>query len=303
MSDGKILLLGGSGFISGTLARRALAQGLEVWAVTRGQKPLPEGVIPLRADRKDPAALKAAVLGAKMHWDLVVDSIAYDVEDILQDLDLFSTRAGHLVFIASDFVFDPAQRRFPQPFDHPATFTDETYGGRKRRCELELVRANPRDMRWTVFRPCHVYGPGSNLGCLPNALRDPELLRKMKEGKPIELVGGGRFLQQPIFAPDLAELILSVRGNVLADRKIYCSAGPDIVESVEYYRMIAKELGVDLQVEDLPVNQALAANPDWRFFLCHRIYDLSPLRLDGLKVPNTPLRAGLREQIRWLSSR
>lgn len=302
MPAGKILVIGGSGFVSGTLARMARDQGDEVWVVTRGQKPLPEGVVPLRADRKSPAAFKAAVIGADVRWDLVVDCIGYEVEDARQDLEIFPALARHLVFISTDFVFDPIRRRFPQPFDNPATLTDDTYGGKKRRCELELLHADTRDMRWTVFRPCHIYGPGSNLGCLPDALRVPELLRKIKAGETIQLVGGGHFLQQPIFAPDLAALILSVQENAMADRKVYCSAGPDMVESVAYYRMIADELGVELRVEELSVTQSLKMHPEWRFFLCHRIYDLTPLRLDGLKVPNTPLREGLREHVRWLEA-
>lgn len=296
----KILIIGGSGFVSGTLARLARDLGNEVWIVTRGQKPVPEGVAAIRADRKDPAAFKSAVSGANVRWDLVVDCIGYEVADARQDLELFPPRAGHLVFISTDFVFDPARRLFPQPCDNPATVTDDTYGGKKRRCELELLKAETGEMRWTVFRPCHIYGPGSNLGCLPDALRDPDLLRKLKAGKPLVLAGGGHFLQQPIFAPDLAALILSVRGNAATDRKIYCSAGPDIVESATYYRMIAEELGVELRVEEMPIAQSLAAHPDWRFFLCHRIYDLTPLRLDGLRAPNTPLREGLREHVRWL---
>ena len=157
-------------------------------------------------------------------------------------------------------------------------------------------------MRWTIFRPCHIYGPGSELGCLPDALRVPELLRKLRDGETLKLVGGGHFLQQPIFAPDLAALILSVHGNAVTDRKMYCAAGPDIVESVEYYRMIAGELGVGLRVEELSVTQSLMAHPEWRFFLCHRIYDLTPLRLDGLGVPNTPLREGLRQHMQWLGT-
>jgi nucleoside-diphosphate-sugar epimerase len=299
----KILIIGGSGFVSGTLARLARERGHEVWVVTRGQKPLPEGVVPLRADRKDPAAFKAAVTGAGVCWDLVVDCIGYEVADMRLDLELFPGLAQHLVFISTDFVFDPARRRFPQPFDHPATLTDETYGGKKRRCELELAQAAAGDLRWTVFRPCHIYGPGSALGCLPNAARVPDLLRKLRAGEPLQLVGGGHFLQQPIFAPDLAALILSVRGNAMANRKIYCSAGPDMVESVEYYRMIADELGVELKVEELSVTESLKTHPEWRFFLCHRVYDLTPLRLDGLQVPNTPLREGLRQHVRWLEMR
>lgn len=303
MSVGKVLIIGGSGFVSGTLARVACEQGHKVWVVTRGQKPLPKGVIPLRADRKDVAAFKAAVTGAGVRWDLVVDCIGYEVEDARQDLDVFPTLAKHLVFISTDFVFDPAQRRFPQPFDNPATLTDDTYGGKKRRCELEFLQAVTGDMRWTVFRPCHIYGPGSELGCLPDASRVPGLLRKIRAGEPVKLVGGGHFLQQPIFAPDLAALVLSVRGNAKTDRKIYCSAGPEIAESVAYYQMIADELGAALRVEELSETQSLKLHPEWRPFLCHRIYDLTPLRLDGLNVPSTPLREGLREHVKWLEVR
>lgn len=303
MPEQKILIIGGSGFVSGTLARMARDQGHEVWVVTRGQKPLPEGVIPLLADRKDPVAFKAAVAGANVRWDLVVDCIGFEVGDARQDLDVFASCAGHLVFISTDFVFDPLRRRFPQPFDTPATLTDDTYGGKKRRCELEFLQADAGDMRWTVLRPCHIYGPGSELGCLPAAARDPGLLRKLKDGVPLQLVGGGHFLQQPIFAPDLAALILGVAGNAMAHRKIYCAAGPEIVESAAYYQMIADALKVELRVEELPVTQALQTHPEWRFFLCHRIYDLTPLRLDGLKVPNTPLRDGLYRQVQWLEAR
>lgn len=299
----KILIIGGSGFVSGTLARMARDQGHAVWALTRGQKPMPAGVIPLRADRKNPAAFQAAVAGADVRWDLVVDCICYEPEEMQQDIAVFPGCARHLVFISTDFVFDPSRRRFPQPFDNPATLTDDTYGAKKRRCELALCQADAGDMRWTVLRPCHIYGPGSELGCLPDALRVPGLPGKIKAGETLALVGGGHFLQQPIFAPDLAALALSVPDTPVSDRKIYCTAGPEIAESVAYYRMIADELGVGLRVDEIPVTQALMVHPAWRFYLCHRIYDLTPLRLDGLQAPNTPLREGLRRHLDWMETR
>ena len=52
----KILLIGGSGFVSGTLAEMAVADGAEVWAVTRGQRPLVGGVTPIVVDRSDRTA-------------------------------------------------------------------------------------------------------------------------------------------------------------------------------------------------------------------------------------------------------
>jgi nucleoside-diphosphate-sugar epimerase len=161
-----ILLIGGSGFVSGTLARLAVAEGHTVWAVTRGQRPLVDSVTPLVADRKDNAAFASAIAQADTTWDLVVDCIAYGPEDMQQDVDIFRERAKHLVFISTDFAYDPQSRRFPQTEDE-ADYLTHSYGGKKREAELVLAGADTGKMRWTVLRPCHIYGPGSLLGCLP----------------------------------------------------------------------------------------------------------------------------------------
>ena len=311
MQQKRILIIGGSGHVSGAVRRAALADGHEVTIITRGRKAIPEGVTSLIADRKDTEAMRKALPGGAT-WDLVVDCIGYEVADAQQDIGLFAKRTKQFVFISTDFVFEPSKRRFPQPFDNPYFLHDESYGAKKRRCELEFLKLSDRrgtsplygedTMQWTIFRPCHIYGPPSQLGCLPEAARDPQLLQKMKAGEPVLLVGGGHFLQQPIHCNDLARLILSVIDTPLAYGKIYCSVGPDIITSYEYYEIIAQVLGVPVRFEELPVAQTLAEHPEWVSFLCHRIYDLSPLRLDGLQVPNTPIAKGLIDHTEWLLS-
>ena len=109
----KILILGGSGFLSGTLSRCALTAGHEVWAVTRGNKPLPSGVKAIEADRKErngfTSAIEAAFASSGQKWDLVVDCIGFEAADARQDIEVFRDKARHLVFISTDFVFDPAR--------------------------------------------------------------------------------------------------------------------------------------------------------------------------------------------------
>ncbi len=294
-----ILIIGGSGFVSGTLARVARDAGHDVTIVTRGEKPIPEGVRALEADRKDHQAFAAAIEGAGTRWDLAVDCIGYEAEDARQDVELLPEVVAHLVFISTDFVFDPAKRAYPQPAENPH-FLDDGYGGKKRDCEEVLLAADTGDMRWTVMRPCHIYGPGSQLGCLPEHSRDEDLIATIRAGRPLRLVGGGHFLQQPIFARDLARLCLSACGNEIAHRGIYCAAGPDIIESRRYYEIIGEVLGCEVTVEETPVTEALEEHPEWAPFLCHRIYDLSPLRLAGLQVPNTPIARGLFEHVKSL---
>jgi nucleoside-diphosphate-sugar epimerase len=293
----KLLIIGGSGFVSGTLARVAISQGHQVHVVTRGERVLPSGVVPIQADRHDEAGFAKAIAAANTKWDLVVDCIGFLPADARQDVVCFRERAKHLAFISTDFVYDPSGRRFPQAEESDRFVTADDYGGNKRRCELELSQDDTDEMAWTILRPCHIYGPGSRLGCLPEHGRDPQLIQLLKDGKPLRLVGGGHFLQQPLYAGDLPELILSVPGNPRARGEIFCVAGPDIIESRRYYEIVADVLGVELKIEEVPVAANLAAHPDAAPFLCHRIYDLAKLQRAGLPVPRTALADGLREHV------
>jgi nucleoside-diphosphate-sugar epimerase len=298
----RILIVGGSGFLSGTIARVARAQGHNVWAITRGKRPLPDGVVGLVADRHDPTDFVRAIADAKQEWDLVVDCIAFEPADARQDLAVFPAVAHHLVLVSTDFVYDPAHRRFPQ-VEEASHYLTSGYGGNKRGCELELMAGDSGQMQWSVVRPGHIYGPGSQLGCLPLHGRDPQLIARLRAGEALRLVGGGHFLQQPILARDLAEVILSMAGNDRTYGQIFCTAGPDIIESREYYRIIAEILGVDLRIEEIPVAAHLATNPGDAPFMCHRIYDLARLQASGAAIPSTPIVTGLREHVANLIER
>ena len=299
MPTPSLLIIGGTGFVSGTLAAEAIGAGWKVWALTRGRRPAAPGVLPLIADRKDREAFSKAVKSAGATFDLAVDCIGYEPADAKADMEVLPSVARQFVFISTDFVYDPARRIFPQSESDAVYLDANNYGGAKRRCELEITSADTGSMPWTIVRPCHIYGPGSLLGCSPPGNRDAGLLQKINAGESIPIVGGN-YLQQPLFAPDLARLILSVKSNPNAHRQIFNVAGPDVIESITYYKLIAKALGKTLQYAEIPVGEYLTANPDKASFLCHRIYDLSRLKAAGLKVPSTPIAVGIAEHVKSL---
>lgn len=292
----KILLIGGSGFVSGTLARTAVQAGHAVWAVTRGKRPLPEGITGITVDRHDRETFQRLIDAVDAYWDLVVDVVGYQVEDAQQDIEVFSQKAKHLVFISTDFVYEPSKRRFPQS-EEPAEYNTEGYGGGKRACEREFMTRDTGDMAWTVLRPPHIYGPGSLLGCLPLHGRDPELIQTLRAGTPLQLVGSGHFLQQPVFVSDLAETVLSCAGNPQVYNQIFNVAGPDVIESRHFYQIIADILDVALRIEEIPVDAYWRDQPDKRNFLCHRFYNLQKLHDHHLKVPQTSLKDGLHRHV------
>jgi nucleoside-diphosphate-sugar epimerase len=295
----KILILGGTGFVSGTLARRALADGHRVWCITRGGSPLPRGVVGILADRQDNSVMEEALGEAGVHWDLVVDCIGYEPEDARQDLQLFGGRADHLVFISTDFVYSHVRRHLPVR-EEGTEYQMSGYGGKKRICEEILIESRPSPLQWTVLRPTHIYGPGSLLGCLPHQSRDPELPEKIAGNSPLRLVGGGHFLQQPVHARDLAELCLGLAGNPQTYGQVLNVAGPDIVESREYYRILAESLERELIIEETSTADYLREHPEQSPLLCHRIYDLQKLQATGVPLPSTRLQEGLIEHLRHL---
>lgn len=116
----KALIIGGSGGLSGRLAVMA-SQQYEVWAVTRGKRPLPQGIHHIAADRDNPTAFASAILGADMTWDVVFDCICMNEFHAKQDLDVLSKVTNRLVVISTDSVYDPAHKRTPQTGTHLRT--------------------------------------------------------------------------------------------------------------------------------------------------------------------------------------
>jgi nucleoside-diphosphate-sugar epimerase len=301
----KILILGGTGFLSGAMVRMALAAGHEVSALSRGMRKAQEHAVRwLVSDRNDEAAFARALDGMPP-FDLVVDCIGFSAAHAQQDVATFfsmhgSARTGHLVFISTDFVCSPVDRpwKIDETFDR---FVEGGYGGGKRAAEeVLLAAARERKLPITILRPCHIYGPGSLLGCLPRHGRDAELLKRIERGETLKLVCDGQFLQQPVYAEDVAAMALSCAGNRLAEGQIYFAAGPEILTSREYYRLIGELIGAPAKIEEASMTEYLNEKPDSRSFFCHRVYEMAKARSHGLTLPAMDLREGLQRQVEAL---
>lgn len=300
----KLLILGGSGFVSGRLAQIAIAQGHEVWCVTRGNRPIPEGVHALTCDAHDPAALRAALTSAQLQWDAALDCICRDASSASVDLSVLSAFTNRLLVISTDSVYHPAYKRVPQ--DETGVYLhDGGYGSSKRQMEevfLDAAAHSESPFAWTIFRPGHIFGAGSQVGCFPEHSRQPDLIARMKRGEPLRFVGGGKFLIHPIYVDDMCRVLLESIPVSTAFNEIFCIGGPDIVSNAAYYLLLGEILNVPVAIEEIPLAGYLEAHPQFSGHLCHRVYSLEKLRRTGIALPGTPLRAGLQKQVEWLLS-
>ncbi|MHA7221585.1 NAD-dependent epimerase/dehydratase family protein [Arthrobacter sp. RHLT1-20] len=100
----RILVLGGTAFLSAEIARQALAAGHNVTCLARGTvSPPPDGAAWLQADRSHgPAAYAGAA--AAGGWDAVVD-VARDPGQAREALEALAGAAGHWTFVSSCSVY------------------------------------------------------------------------------------------------------------------------------------------------------------------------------------------------------
>src|SRR5687767_2839095 len=112
MSSQRILFIGGSGVISTSSVRLAVAKGHQVTVLNRGKsgaRDLPDEVETLVADATDQAAVSAA-LGDR-EFDSVAQFRAFSPDHVAADIALLSGRVGQYVFISSASAYQKPPSR------------------------------------------------------------------------------------------------------------------------------------------------------------------------------------------------
>ncbi len=141
----RILILGGTAFLSSEIARQAVAAGHLVTCLARGSAAEPPpGVRWVKADRSLGADSYVQVAG---DWDAVID-VARDPVPATEALAALADRTGHWTFVSSCSVY--ADHSTPgatedagllQPLPPGTESTPENYGESKAAIEQETVRA------------------------------------------------------------------------------------------------------------------------------------------------------------------
>src|SRR5437867_11525582 len=107
----KVLFIGGSGIISATVSRQAIATGVDLYLLNRGLRRVDlRGSHRLTADIRRQENVSEALQG--LQFDVVVDWIAYTPDDIERDLALFRGRVKQFIFISSASAYQKPPARY-----------------------------------------------------------------------------------------------------------------------------------------------------------------------------------------------
>jgi len=303
----KVLFIGGTGFISTSVSRLALARGIDLHLLNRGLRKLDvAGARSLIADIHQPDQVRAAL--GDLAFDAVVDWVAYTPEDIEYDLALFRGRTKQFIFISSASAYQkpPGHHviRESTPLHNP--YWD--YSRNKIACEERLTRAY-RDEGFpvTIVRPSLTYGDANfpialgGWGCYT-------LADRLKRGRPIIVHGDGSSLWVVTHAEDFAKGFLGLVGNAQAFGEAFHITSDEVLTWNQIYETIADALGVKANIVHMasdfiarvspPLTGPLLGDKAWSV-----VFDNSKIKefVPGFHAV-IPFREGIRRTLAWFDA-
>jgi nucleoside-diphosphate-sugar epimerase len=307
----KILVIGGTGFISKALVQHLLDAGHAVTVCNRGQRPLhvSSPVESVVCDRSVPGALGKAFRSRT--FDAVYDMIAYTAEDSGDAVSAFAGRTGRFihcstvsVYMVSDEVRCPITEELatlPLMKYWPRNPFGMDYGIQKRGCEDVLWAAHDQqNFPVSMLRPTFVSGPGDP------AQRDYFWIERIADGGPLLLPGDGSFAFQQVFIDDVARAFASLLEYPASIGKAYSVAGEEMQTLRDYLRMVGNVMGKEPHFAFLEQSQfdalPLSFNPHGDVFPFNvrrtATFNLEAIRRD-LRYRSTPFDEWMAETIRW----
>lgn len=222
----KLLLLGGTGCLSGDIAARAASrEEIELYILNRGSRPqfIPERAQCLQADLGNPEQVRAAL--GDLTFDVVADFPTYGVEQLERNLEVFRGRCGQYVFISSGAVY--RTRTEGEVITEAKTWVGNTlwsYGRNKILCERRLqAEYEQSGLNYTLVRPAFTY---NNLRILHPVGPDHQryswtIAHRLLEGKPLLMHDDGTALCTATHTEDFAKAFVGLCGNPAAYGEAY----------------------------------------------------------------------------------
>lgn len=256
----KALFLGGTGTISSACTALAQKQGWEVTLLNRGNRPAPEGMKQIIADCGDVDALKAALDGK--YFDVVADFIAFRPLDVQRDIELFCDKCAQYILISSASVYQKPVSDYLITESTPLCNPYWQYSRDKIACE-EVAMEAYRSFGFpvTIVRPSHTYCERA----IPMGVHGDggswQLVRRMREGKPIIVQGDGSSLWTFTFNTDLAKGFCGLMGNPHAIGQAVHITSDESVTWDQAYESIGRALGVKPNLVHIATDFLVACDP------------------------------------------
>lgn len=276
----KILVTGGTRFVSRHVAEFFRDRGDDVYVLNRGNSPSPSGVTLIRSDRHE--------LGDKlrgMHFEAVIDVCAYtetDVEDLKKALDDECT----YILVSSSAVYPEWETQpFAEDSKRDLNKFWKTYGTDKIAAEDMALTSFESSY---VIRPPYIYGEGNNL------YREGFIFDCAEQDRNFYLPGDGDMRLQFFHVEDLCRFIAVLLEKKPSER-IYNVGNSEAVSIKEWVKACYKVLGKEPSF----VNVTSGIEQRLYFPFYNYEYILDVTRMKALLPDTISLEDGLISSYKW----
>ncbi len=246
----KVLFIGGTGNISTSVSKLAVTLGIDLHLLNRGKtRQIIFGAKTITCDISKVSELKKVLHDQR--WDVVVNWIAYTLEDINRDIELFYGKTGQYIFISSASAYQ-------KPLSYPV-ITESTplanpfweYSRNKIACEERLNQAyREKNFPVTIVRPSHTYD--TVIPVAVGSSNDYTILDRMEKGKKIIVHGDGTSLWTLTHSEDFAKAFIGLLDHKQAIGHAFHITSDEILNWNQIYETMASSLGVKANIIHIP---------------------------------------------------
>lgn len=276
----RILVTGGTTFVSKYTASYFVQKGYEVYVLNRGSKPQVSGVNFLKGDRHNPIQLPDG-----LHFDSVIDITAYkgtDVKDLLKSITSFET----YILLSSSAVYPETEN---QPFSEECERRENVfwkqYGTDKIDAENTALKTVPDAY---ILRPPYLYGP------MNNVYREAFVFDCAKENRPFYLPRGGEMKLQFFYVKDLCRIMEKIVEEKPCEH-ILNVGNPESITVKDWVKLCYECAGK--KPDFINVREQIEQRNYFPFYDYEYALDVSKQKVLLSEV--TGLREGLKECFEW----
>ena len=244
----KALFIGGTGTISTAIVKKLSKDPLwEVWLLNRGNRKdaVPEGVHQIVADVNDEAAVAKKLEG--MEFDVVSEFIGFTLEQVERDYRLFKGKTKQYIYISSASAYNKPAASYIITEGTTLANPHWEYSRNKIACEEFLMKKYREEgFPITIVRPSHTYDERNIPLGVHGTKGFYQVIKRMKEGKPVIIQGDGTSLWTATFNKDFAIGFTGLMMNRHAIGEAFQITGDETLTWNQIYQTIADALGVEL---------------------------------------------------------
>ncbi len=302
----KILFIGGTGNISSSVSRLCVERGFDLYLLNRGTNKVKiDGTKTIEGDIHQPQKLSDALQNHR--WDVVVNWIAFNADDVDRDLTLFRGKTNQYVFISSASAYQKPSR-FPYITESTPLINPFWDYSRNKIAGEEKLNAAYRNEGFpiTIVRPSLTYE--TVIPVVIGGWKEYTIIDRIKKGKKIIIHGDGTSLWTITHARDFAKGFVGLLGSQQAIGHAFHITSDEILTWNQIYQNVAEAAGAEAnvvhissdficQVEDSFTGSLLGDKSHSVVFNNSKIKKFVPGFLATI-----PFKTGIKQTVEWFEA-